>query len=80
MFLPVCDAKVKLYKAWVVIYTCASTRAIILDVVHNYPSSTFINCFQRFIARCGCPSTVISDNNKPFISEVTQTFASNMEL
>ena len=56
---------------------CASTRAIILDVVHNYPSSTFINCFKRFIARCGCPSAVISDNTKTFISEVTQTFISN---
>ena len=77
MYLPVCDVKVKLYKAWVVIYTCASTRAIILDVVHNYHSSTFINCFKRVIAKRGCPSTVISDNGKTFISEDTQTFVSN---
>ena len=54
------DFKVKLYKAWVVIYTCGSTRATILNVVHNYYSSTFINCFKRFIAKRGCPSTVIS--------------------
>ena len=54
------DVKVKLYKAWVVIYTCGSTRAIILDVVYNYHFSTFINCFKRFIAKRGCPSTVIS--------------------
>ena len=66
-----------MYKAWVVIYTCASTRAIILDVVHNYHSSTFINCFKRFIAKLGCSSTVISDNGKTFISEDTQTFVSN---
>ena len=77
MCLPVYDVKVKLYKAWVVIYTCASTRAIILDVVHNYHSSTFINCLKRFIAKRGCPSTVISDNGKTFISEDTQTFLSN---
>ena len=50
MCLPVYDVKVKLYKAWVAIYTCASTRAIILDVVHNYHSSTFISCFKCFIA------------------------------
>ena len=47
MCLPVYDVKVKLCKAWVVIYTFASTRAIILDVVHNYHSSTFIN-FKTF--------------------------------
>ena len=77
MCLPVYDVKVKLYKVWVVIYTCDSTRAIILDVVHNYHSSTFINCFKRFKAKRGCPSTVISDNGKTFISEYTQTFVSN---
>ena len=77
MCLPVYEIKVKLCKAWVVIYTCASTRAIILDVVHNYHSSTFINCFKRFIAKRGCLSTVISDNGKTFISEDTQTFVSN---
>ena len=71
------DVKVKLYKAWVVIYTCGSTRATILNVVHNYYSSTFINCFKRFIAKRGCPSTVISDKDKTFISEDTQTFVSN---
>ena len=76
MCLPVYDVKVKLYKAWV-IYTCTSTRAIILDVFHNYHSSTFINCFKRLIAKLGCSSTVISDNGKTSISEDTQTFVSN---
>ena len=76
MCLPVYDVKVKLYKAWV-IYTCTSTRAIILDVFHNYHSSTFINCFKGLIAKLGCSSAVISDNGKTFISEDTQTFVSN---
>ena len=68
--LPVYDVKVKLYKAWVVIYTCAST---ILDVVHNY-SSIFINCFNRFIAKHGCPSTAISDNGKTSLNTHKRLF------
>ena len=72
--LPIYAVKVKLYKAWVVIYTCASTRAIILDVVHNYHSSTFINCFKRFIAKRGCPSTVISDNGKTSVKTHKRLF------
>ena len=52
----------KLYKAYVVIYTCAAMRVVILDVIHNANASTFISCLKRFISRRGCPSTVISDN------------------
>ena len=43
---------------FITVLQMASTRAIILDVVHNYHCSTFYNCIKRFIARRGCPSTV----------------------
>ena len=75
--LPIYYAQEKLYKAYIVIYTCAATRAIILDVVHNANASTFISCFKRFISRRGCPSTVISDNGSAFISDDTQNFVSS---
>ena len=64
----------QMYKCWVVLYTCASTRGVILDVVHSNHSQTFINSFRRFIARRGCPVTVLSDNGKSFIAENTQSF------
>ena len=64
----------QMYKCWVVLYTCASTRGVILDVVHSNHSQTFINSFRRFIARRGCPVTVLSDNRKSFIAENTQSF------
>ena len=73
MCLPVYDVKVKLYKAWVVIYMCPSTRAIILDVVDNYHSSAFIS-FKRFRAERGCPSTVISDNGKTSVKTQKHLF------
>ena len=62
---------------FITVLQIASTRAIILDVVHNYHCSTFYNCIKRFIARRGCPSTVISHNGKTFVSEDTQTFVSS---
>ena len=75
--LPVYGVRDKLYKAFVVIYTCAATRAVILEVVHDANARTFISSFNRFISRRGCPSTMVSDNGSTFKAEETQSFASN---
>jgi hypothetical protein len=75
--LPVYESSEKLYKSWVAIYTCASTRAVILDVVNDNKATTFVNSLKRFISRRGCPSTIVSDNGKTFTSDTTQTFAAN---
>ena len=74
---PVYGRKNSTFKAYVVIYTCASTRAVILEVVNSADTSTFIQSFRRFIARRGCPSTVISDNGPSFTAEETQKFAAD---
>ena len=67
----------KMYKAWVTLYTCATSRAITLDVVPRPNSDCFIRSFHRFIARRGCPTHTISDNAKNFVAEETQTFIAN---
>ena len=54
----------KMYKAWVALYKCASTRAILLDLVPRPNSTLFSNSFGRMIARRGCPNNMISDNGK----------------
>ena len=59
----------KMYKAWVTHYTCAWTRAILLDLVPRPDSTSFINSFCRMIARRRCPNNIISDNGKNFISD-----------
>ena len=64
----------QMYKAWIVIITCASTRAICLDLVPDCSAATFILSFKRFISRRGVPSLVISDNGTQFASEQTQLF------
>ena len=70
----------KMYKAWVTIYTCASTRAILLDLVSRPNSTSFINSFRRMIARRGCPNNIIGDNEKNCISDETQSFATNLGI
>ena len=76
MCLPLYHAEVK-HEAWIVIYTCPSIRAIILDIVHSYQFVN-LNSFKRFIARRGYPSTVmVSDNGEILIKKNTQTFVSN---
>ena len=47
--LPIYVVKYKIYKAFVVSYTCAATRAVILEVVHDANSRTCISSFNRFI-------------------------------
>ena len=69
-----------MYKAWVTLYTCASTRAILLDLVPRPNSTSFINSFHRMIARRGCPNNIISDKGKKNISVETQSFATNLGI
>ncbi|CAB4034964.1 RNA-directed DNA polymerase from mobile element jockey [Paramuricea clavata] len=56
----------KMYKAYIVLYTCASSRAVYLDLAVDATSETFIRSFKRFMSRRGIPATMISDNGKTF--------------
>ena len=46
--LPIYAKGDDLHKAYVVIYTCATTRDVILDVVSNANTDNFLNSFKRF--------------------------------
>ena len=69
-----------MYKAWIGLITCASSRAVYLDLVPDSSSEECIELLKRFISRYGAPSNVISDNGKCFISEETQNFVSNKNI
>ena len=64
----------KMHKCHVLLYTCASTRGLVLDSVPDTSAKEFIDSFRRFIARRGCPQEMLSDNGSAFIAEETQTF------
>ena len=54
------------YKSCIALYTCASTRAIHLELVPNMTSVSFMNSLIRFISTRGIPHVIISDNAKTF--------------
>ena len=64
----------QLFKAHICLFTCATSRAIHLELVPNLQGSTFIRAMRRFIGRRGFPSLLVSDNAKTFTSKVLKKF------
>ena len=58
-----------MHKVWIVLYTCAVTRAVHLDLVPDLSASAFLRSLKRFIGRRGVPNLMISDNATCFKNE-----------
>ena len=54
------------WKVYVCLFTCASTRAIHLELITNLSGSSFLQAFRRFSSRRGLPNVLMSDNAKTF--------------
>ena len=57
----------RFFKVYIALYTCASTRAVYLDVVPDTSSRSFVNSMKQFVSRHGILEFFISDNGKNFI-------------
>ena len=55
-------------KVYVCLYTCASTRAIHLELTNRLSVQAFLLSFRRFVSRRGVPANLISDNASTFKS------------
>ena len=55
-------------KTYVCLFTCASTRAIHLELTADLSAVSFLQAFRRFTSRRGLPATIFSDNAKTFKS------------
>ena len=53
-------------KVWVCLFTCFTICAIHMEWVEDLSASSFLQCFRRFVARRGVPSTLFSDNASQF--------------
>ena len=53
-------------KAWFLVFTCASTRAIHLEMVDSMSTPAFLMAFDRFVSRRGVCRVLYSDNAKTF--------------
>ena len=55
-------------KVYVCLFTCASTRAVHLELTRGLNVQDFLLPFRRFASRRGLPATIQSDNAKTFQS------------
>ena len=69
-----------MYKCYIVIYTCASTTGVVLDLVPHASAEIFVNSLSKFISRRGCPQIILSDNGSPFITEIAQNFVASKNV
>ena len=76
--LYICEAEVY-RKVYICLFTCASTRAVHLEVVTDLTVQTFLLAYRRFAARKSAPRQMISDNASMYLSaaeELTELFQS----
>ena len=55
-------------KACIALFTCASTRAVHLKLCRDLTATEFQRALKEFVARRGCPQTIVSDNGKTFMT------------
>ncbi|XP_065062391.1 uncharacterized protein LOC135689168 [Rhopilema esculentum] len=55
-----------LKKVYIALFTCATTRALHIEVVPDMTTNTFLLCLKRFVSRRGIPRIIVTDNAKTF--------------
>ena len=53
-------------KAYILLVTCAVTRALHLELVEDMSYKNLVHAFRRFLGRRGFPEIVVSDNGRSF--------------
>ena len=53
-------------KSWILLYVCATTRAVHLDLVTSLSAQAFLLSYRQFVALYGDPSLIRSDNGAAF--------------
>ena len=59
--------KPTLVKTYVCLFLCFSTKATHLELVYDFTTDAFLAALTRFVARCGVPETILSDNDTNFV-------------
>ncbi|XP_036346466.1 uncharacterized protein LOC118755749 [Rhagoletis pomonella] len=57
----------KLYKCWIALFICLTTKAIHIELVTELSTAAFIASLRRFTARRGKPLHIFSDNGTNFV-------------
>ena len=62
-------------KRWVFLLTCLTTRAVHIEVVPSLDTSSCVMGVERFIARRGTPTAIMSDNGTNFVGSQKELLA-----
>ena len=57
----------KTVKKWICLFTCFSTRVVHLKIVSSLDTQSCLDTLHRFVARQGCPKTILSGNGTKFV-------------
>lgn len=66
-------------KVYLCLFTCATTRAVHLEVVQDLTAESFLLTFRKFASRRSLPRMMISDNGSTYLS-AAEDLKSLMEL
>ena len=71
---PMFEKDGEMHKVYIALFTCASSRAIHLDLVPSLEVPPFIRRLKRFFSRTGVGKLFISDNAKTFRNQDLKKF------
>ncbi|XP_030758318.1 uncharacterized protein LOC115884017 [Sitophilus oryzae] len=57
----------KRIKVYLCAFVCFATKAVHLEIVSDLSTTSFLNCFKRFIGRRGLCSNIYTDNGTNFV-------------
>ena len=77
---PANNKNAALEKVHVVLFTCANSRAVHIDIVTDTSCASFIRCLKRLFGRRGLPKLFISDNAKCFVGNELKKFLKEKEI
>ena len=69
-----------IFQLYIIIDTCASTRGVILNLVPDASTGTFVNSVSKFISKRGCPQIVLPVSGIPYVADTAQQFLSNKNI
>ena len=58
------SASKEMHKSYILLFTCATSRGVHLELTPNTNTTSFVMALRRFIVRRGLPNLLISDNFK----------------
>ena len=68
------ESKGDMYKCYIALFTCASTRAIHLELTPDLTGPAFIKVLKRFTGRRGLPNFILSDNGQTFYDKKVKCY------